>query len=277
MTTRLTLPTRVAHAGWLEHEYFGYKLFRDLAGSDTYAALLGLAAKGTRISREHVAVLDDIAGICALGDPHIWPLKLTRLGSAYGRTLPGMTIGNLAFESTKIGPLAATDAAKMLVELREMGESERAASIACRMKKGALPGFGVPARQVDERLLALRECLRRRGRLELANWSFVETLWLEVKRDHDLTANGITAIAAALLDCEMGPDQIGPLLFSLMQSVMLGNALEGAAQAPDILRCLPDDCIDYVGKPARTSPRARAASAAASASTEASASDRAEA
>jgi hypothetical protein len=38
--------------------------------------------------------------------------------------------------------------------------------------------------------------------------------------------------------------------------VFLANAVEGAAQAPAVLRKLPDSSIEYIGTPPRSYPKA---------------------
>ncbi len=256
------ITTHVAHAGWDEHDYFGHKLFGELAGKQTYSALLGLAVAGATIAPDVVDMLDDIAAILALGEPRIWPLKLTRLGSAYGRTLPGIIVGDLCFETDYLGPLIFGPAAALFLEIERLPDAPSVvADITRRMADKRVPGFGVAFRDVDERLVALTDCVQRRGRGDRKYWKLATELWATLRASHGLIPNVAGAAAAVLLDCGFTPAQIGPLVFSLMQSVMLANAFEGAQQAPEVLRKLPDDTIDYVGKPARTSPRARAAAA----------------
>ena len=51
------LPTRVAHAGWDEHGFCGYRLFGDLAGSTSIWSLLSLAGGGPRLSAGDAQVL----------------------------------------------------------------------------------------------------------------------------------------------------------------------------------------------------------------------------
>ncbi|MEO7112673.1 MAG: hypothetical protein ABI183_19660, partial [Polyangiaceae bacterium] len=249
--------THVAHAGWDEHDYFGHKLFSELAGSESYAGLLAFAVTGRRVSKDVAAMLDDVAAVVALGEPRIWPLKLTRLGSAYGRTLPGIVVGNLCFETDLLGPMILGDAASLFLELEKIADDQKIIeAVAPRVAKRNVPGFGVPFRDVDERLVALVECVKRRGRDQLPHWQFANSAWKTLRAAHGLIPNVAGAIAALFLDCGFTPAQVGPLLFSLMQSVMLANAFEGAAQAPEVLRQLPDDAIEYVGQAPRISPRA---------------------
>jgi hypothetical protein len=52
------------------------------------------------------------------------------------------------------------------------------------------------------------------------------------------------------------PAQIGYLAVALMHNVVIANAVEGAAQAPAVLRKLPAGTLSYKGHSARKSPRA---------------------
>ncbi|HEX7663304.1 MAG TPA: hypothetical protein VF407_02275 [Polyangiaceae bacterium] len=255
--------THVAYAGWDDHDYFGKKLFGDLAGSTSYSALLGFALGGRTLTSDESAMLDDAAATLALADPRIWPLKLCRLGSAYGRVIPGIVVGNLCFDGNCVGPLPFSGAAAFMLEIEALDTDDaKVAAMSARIERDKrLPGFGVPFRDYDERVVALIECVKRRGRDQLPHWKAAQTTWRLLKETKGVPPNIGSAVAAVLLDCGFRPEEIGPLGFALMQSVMLANAFEGAAQAPEVLRKLPDDCIDYVGKPARTSPRARASAA----------------
>jgi hypothetical protein len=252
--------THVAHAGWDEHAYFGEKLFEGLAGSTSYSALLGFALNGRRISASDAAALDDAAATLALGDPRIWPLKLTRLGSAYGRVIPGIVVGNLCFDGNAVGPLPFGPAAALLLEIEALEtDSEKVDALTARIARDRrLPGFGVPFRDYDERVVALTACMKKRGRDQLPHWKAAEKTWTLLREARNIPPNIGSATAAVLLDCGFSPDQIGPLGFALMQSVMLANSYEGAQQAPEVLRRLPDDTIDYVGHAPRISPRALA-------------------
>lgn len=253
------LHTRVARAGWDEHDYFGKKLFADLAGNVSYAGLLGFALDGKLLSADEAAMLDDCAAVLALGDPRIWPLKLTRLGSAYGRVVPGIVIGNLCFDGTCVGPLPFGPSAAFMLEIESLAtDAEKIDALTSRIGRDKrLPGFGVPFRDYDERVVALVECVKRRGRDGLPHWKAAETTWRLLKDTKGVPPNIGSAVATVMLDCGFTPEQIGPLAFALMQSVMLANAYEGAHQDAAVLRQLPDDAVEYVGKPARTSPRAR--------------------
>jgi hypothetical protein len=77
-----------------------------------------------------------------------------------------------------------------------------------------------------------------------------------LRREKRLEPNIGIGSAAVCLDLGLAPDEIAPLVVALMQHLIFANAVEGARQAPAALRHLPDDRIDYVGKPPRRSARA---------------------
>ena len=64
------------------------------------------------------------------------------------------------------------------------------------------------------------------------------------------------AVAAAFLDMGMTPHQIGAMTTCLMQHMFFAHAVEGAGDSGHVLRLLPDECVSYIGREPRTSPRA---------------------
>ena len=264
--TSLALPTRVCRAGWEEHEYCGYHLFRDFAGKETLTGMFGMAVTGRRLSPELRGFLDDLATVVGPPDPRIWPPKTTRLASAYGRAIPAIAVGALVFESRDVGPMTCKDASDFFHALSDaVGDRlddfdalERATlELLARFKRVA--GFGVHFRPIDERLVALRKCIERRGLNTGRYWLLFEGVASVLRKAKRIEPNFGSAIAAVLLDLGVVPERIGVLVFAIVQHVQLANAVEGAEQAPEILRRLPDECIAYAGAPARESPRAAAA------------------
>lgn len=261
------LPTRVARAGWEEHEYFDWRIFRDLTGRESLAGMLYLAATGKRGDAEDLAVVDAIAGVVAVADPRIWPLKIVRVASAYGSVLPAMATGALFFESATLGSMLACDAAAVLVSIHAGMGVERYDDEALERHIRELvrtgrrfPGFGVPFRPQDERLVALSSLLRARGRDERTHFRVFRKLADVVRAERRTEPNALGGIAAALLDAKVPADRVGVLLYALVQYGQLANAVEGAAQAPELLRTLPEGCVEYRGPAPRVSPRARSKS-----------------
>jgi hypothetical protein len=259
------LPTRVSLAEWDEHLYFGHRLFEDLTGTLPLAGLVGMAVSGRRLDAEQCALLDEMAGSLGIADPHIWPLKVTRLASAYGRPLPAVAAGALLFDSDYVGPLAIGHCASALVAISEAiggtpdADRIRASTRAYLAKHGRICGFGVPFRDIDERLVALRRCVERRGRHVGHFWRMSKHVAEAVKQEKNIEPNIGLGIASAALDLGFEPRHIGVLAFAFTFPPQLANSVEGAAQAPEVLRELPAEFIEYVGAPPRKSPRAERA------------------
>lgn len=258
----LTVPTRVARAGWREHFHYGHRVFAELAGDASYTELIALAVTGRRPSKEAAAVLDDMAAAMTIAEPRIWPMKVSRLVSSYGRTVPAALAGALCFESELIGPWTTAQTARQLEALSEaVGEDLDDATVAREAKamlaaRGKLVGFGVPFRPADERVAALSACVERRGRADRRYWRLSRALWAALRESKGLEPNISSALAAAGLDLGLSPDELAPLTVALLHHIFWANAVEGAAQRPAVLRRLPDARVDYVGAPPRRSPRA---------------------
>jgi hypothetical protein len=254
--------TRVAWAGWHEHQYYGHRVFAELAGSETYAGLMAIAVGAPRLAPEERWVLEDICAVLTVAEPRIWPNKVSRLVASYGRVIPATLAGCLCFESELIGPWTTGQTAQNLVELAHaLGEdrSEKAiegAVIELLDRRKRLLGFGVPFRPKDERLVALTACIARRGRDGRLYWNLSERVWEVLRRLKGLEPNIGSGVAAAMLDLGLSPEQIPPLTIGLNLNIFLANAFEGARQAPEVLRRLPERLVEYVGPPDRLSPRA---------------------
>ena len=257
------IKTRVAWTGWDDHKFCGHWAFAELAGNESYTGLLALAVTGRRLSRENCSMLDDLAGSVTMAEPRIWTLKAARLVAAYGGTLSACCEANLCLVGDVIGPWPTRDAARSLVTLRAALEGrlsdpeavthETLSLLAARKR---LVGFGVPFRAYDERLRALARCVEKRGRDHLPFWTLQTMVSNVLWRERGAKPNIVIGLAAVCLDLGLAPDEIAPLVVALMQHLIFANAVEGARQAPAALRRLPDDRIDYVGKPPRKSARA---------------------
>lgn len=259
------LPTRVGHAHWDDHEHHGFRLYRDLLGHESVASLIALAITGHRFSRDDAALLDDLATTVTVAEPRIWPLKAIRVVSAFGRVLPGVLAANFAFESRFIGPLVTTEAAQAIVAIgkRVSGLDPSSDAFADQVvsymeAEGRVMGFGVPFRPRDERVAALRGVVERHQRERRPYWSLAEAIWRVARERKKVEANISSATAALLLDLGIEPEHAGPLSVALSQNILFANAVEGARQAPAILRRLPESAIDYRGRGPRSLPGAPA-------------------
>jgi hypothetical protein len=258
----LVLETSVGHASFGENHFCGYAVGAELAGHETQTGLIALAIGGRRLSAVERAVLDDIAVVMTVADPRIWPLKLARVVSSYGSTLPAMAAANLCIERAFIGHWTSGSAAETLVKLREaVGDSvdddRKVSEQALRFLEShpRWMGFGVPFREEDERVASLRQCLERRERTGLAHWRLLETLSRVLLEHRKLRPNIGIAVGAACLDLGYSPREVSLLSVALGQTDYLANAVEGASRATPILRKLPSEVVRYVGREKRKSPR----------------------
>ena len=257
------IATRV---GWSipgDHYWFGRRFGSEVAGQASVGQLLAHAVGSETLTPEALAVLDDLSSVMSVADPRIWPLKLGRLVASYGGGMAAVAAVGLAFDSDFIGPWTCGQAAQLLVDLRdELGAEVHAEEAVERVMRRRfeqrirLIGFGVPARAEDERVVALRACLGRRGREQMTHWRLLETLSAVLFRTRKLRPNIGLGVAAASLDAGFAPAQIGYLAVALMQNVIMANAVEGAAQAPAVLRKMPAATLSYKGAAPRRSPRA---------------------
>ncbi|MBI4818027.1 MAG: hypothetical protein HY791_17325 [Deltaproteobacteria bacterium] len=252
------IPTRVARAGVTEHWFCGHRVLGELAGNETAMGMLGLAIGGRRLDPNEREALDHLSVVITMADPRIWPLKISRLVSAYGRAAVAVGAANLYQDQGIIGPAVVREAGFLLEALgREVelgGEVEQAAR---RLVNSGirLGGFGVPMRPVDERLAALVPRIEALGRTKLKYWRFMQALTPIVKGAKDLEPNIAIGAAALMMDMGMSPKQASLLTLAMVQASFFGNALEGAEQAPEVLRRLPDEFVTYLGRGPRRSPR----------------------
>lgn len=257
-----TVYTHLGRAGFGDYDHFGLRVFRDLAGNTSYLGLIAFAITGRRLTRADEALLDDLAVSSHVPEPRVWPMKLARVGASLGRAMPGFLCASVVLDSDVLGGRVAEDAAATLVELRAhlsatQDDDQAISSFVAQHKR--LIGFGVPFREVDERVVSVRACLARRGRLDGPYWVLAERFWRVVKQERGVAANIISAMAALCLDLGLQPREIAPLAAVLLQPTLLANAVGGAVESPDVLRCLPPGAIRYVGPAPRESPRSRAA------------------
>jgi hypothetical protein len=258
---RPVIVTRVAHAGVDDHRFFGHGALEDLLGHETQTGLLGLGILGRRLAPDERELLDAMGVSLMAADPRIWPLKLGRLVASYGEMLAGYAAGQLAMIGPKVGARTTTAAAEHLIRLRTLiGEERDEAVVASHIEayirtEARLEGYGVPLREKDERLEALRPYMVRTGRAERPYWRLQETLSATLRKSRPVEPNIIIGIAAGLLDMGCNPAQAGALATFLIDQCFVGNTFEAAQQMSPDARRLPDACIDYVGRAPRRSPR----------------------
>ena len=263
MNPALSVTTHCAHWGWEEHRYFGYEVFGELIGEETFTGLSALAVLGRRLPPACCALLDDTAVALTLADPRIWPLKLTRLVASYGGIVPAAAAGLMIQEGARIGPWTTLQAATLLSKFKDslgahLDDPVRVRSVVQEYldEHHFVWGFGTPFRPRDERLVALIERVRVHERDTLPHWRTMLAVSEVVRAQRKTEPNVGLAVAALLLDMGLSDREIGPLTTTLMQHMFFANAVEGAQDPPAFLRELPEEHLEYVGKAARTSPRA---------------------
>jgi len=258
MTENSHLITKVGHAGWEDHRHFGYSLFEELAGNVSSTGLIVLAATGETRDEDQCQMLDDVAAVLTVADPRIYPLKLVRLATAYGDPLAGLSVAIAAMQGAIVGPQIAQDAAFFLCEVAdELGDESLESSSLPRIisdhfqLRGRVSGFGVPFRQVDERAKALATRVSSRGRADGRYWKLQSAISEIVLKSMNLACNVGLPVAGLSLDMGFRPEHLSALYTGLTINVFLANAVEGAAQAPAVLRRLPETSVEYTGKPGR--------------------------
>lgn len=268
----LTQKTRSGHWGWDEHRYFGHRVFGELTGKQSLTGIVALSVLRRRLPPEDVAVLDDMAGVVTLADPRIWPLKLTRLIASYGVAIPAVAAGLLMEEGARIGPSTGVGAAEVLMQFHERiaGRVDDRAHVRAVVSEylaehSFVWGFGTPYRSRDERYVAFRQCLQRRGRDQRPYFRTMEAVAEVVRAERKAEPNIGAAVAAMSLDMGLSPSEVGVLSAVMMQHMFFGHAVEEASAPSALLAKLPDDYVRYRGRKARTSPRAAAEASSGSA------------
>jgi hypothetical protein len=234
----------------------------DITGTLPYWSLVALAVGHPGLDDDACAVLDALSVASSAADPRIWPLKAVRLGSAYGSAMLGMTAGLLVTDGVH-GPRICTGAATWIAAVvAEVGLAPSDDALARALEPWfarhvfPLPGLGVAARDVDERVVAFSDWCARTSRRPGAHWELLRRIEAIAIRERKTPMNITGAAAAILLDLGFAPAQMHLPAVMLVMPCFVANAAEGAAQAPEVLRTLPAASVRYVGVPPRRSPRA---------------------
>ena len=259
-TERPPISRRVALAGWTEHDYFGYRVFRELCGESSLAELLLMSLTGRRPSPQHVAMAQDLAGAFTLADPRVPPLKLARLVASFGDATAGTCAGVLSTSGARIGPAVSEPAAHLLLDARDaLGRTPTPSAtrtwLEARLAEASgLPGFGIPFRGADERVTVIRRQLERRGMADGTFVGLADALARAAADLRDLPCNVTLYTAAVGLDMGLVPAAIALLGACLSLHCFSSNAFEGAEQRDPALQRLPPDLVDYQGPPPRPWP-----------------------
>ena len=186
-------------------------------------------------------------------DARIWPLKLCRLLSSHGSEVVGFFGAQVIMTGRTMGPGIATPCAKGLVFVAERAGDDAtdeqllsAFDAFCAQNDGRFMGFGVPFREKDERLLAMRGWVEDSKLASGRFWRLAERLSAALDRRSPLEPNIALGLTALLLDINVPPERCGLAATLLISHVFAAHALE-ASQTDGDLRSLPVRCIDYRG------------------------------
>jgi hypothetical protein len=211
-------------------------------------------------------MLDEVATGALAPDPRIWPLKISRVGAAFGSAYTGLCVGVFPMERARLGPTAGRAVADFFVDLRRRldpepwGRDALSRIITQQLQQGGrVPGYGVSHRRADERLEMLSRTVRKYERADMPYWRLFRACSEVLKQARGLPPNLASGWAAMLLDLGYAPEQIEIIPLVFLFPNFLANAVEGAKQAPSALRKMPTACIEYVGPAPRRSPRSMAA------------------
>jgi hypothetical protein len=262
MSSVESIITHCAHWGYDEHQYFGHAVFQELLGHETLTGLTALSVIGKRLRRDALEVLDDAAAALTLADPRIWPLKLTRTLASYGGSIAGVAAGLLVQEDSRIGPWTVQKSAELLAQWHQDSfvSGVRLESVVGDYLDAHhfVWGFGTPFREQDERLIAFERRIRLRERDGLTFWRLFQDAGRMVHLARKTPPNMGMGVAAALLDLGVRPEETGALATALMSHMFMANGIEGAKNAPAVLRCLPTSAVRYKGRAPRPSPASSA-------------------
>lgn len=232
----------------------------ELAGRLGLWNTVSLSIGGPSLDPVDVAVLDAVTTSSLAADPRIWPMKLTRLTSAYGDPITGMCAAMSALSRAPMGSRPVEATARFLVDLSaRLERGHRLADELERIREEGrpIPGFGVPSRKSDERVVALRSCLVELKRDRGPYWTLVDQICAQISTSQrSLPVNLAAAMSATLLDVGFTAEQVLPVATMVLLPNFLANAYEGAQQAPAVLKRLPDHVVEYMGPGPRRSPRA---------------------
>lgn len=255
-----TLTTRVARALAGDNSFFGHRVNRDLLATETMSSVAGLAVGGPRLRGEDLRLLDELAVAVTVADPRIWPLKVTRVAGAYGSKFAAYAAGNLCMDGALMSVELCRNTAERLLSLAPVARQLDDAALSRHLNEAwperRPPGFGVPGRAQDERVVGLSARMHAEGRQPRPYFRLFERVAELMRRERRLEANLTLVFGAIALDLGFSPPQIGALAWATAQNAFLANAVEGAEQAPPVLQVLPQDVLRYEGPGPRVSPRA---------------------
>lgn len=258
--------TSLARAALETAHFRGYDVMEELLGEDHWS-MVSLALGGRRLTPEECSLCELLGNVGGIGDPRIWPLKVTRLIGSYGRRYAAIAAAYAFLDEAPLGPNPVRDTAHFFYDaVRDCSSAEDdAAAIARaideRIASGRpVPGFGVAGRGVDERNVALERKVRERAPSPGRFWRIYRAASDHALASHSLQSNFAATSACIGLDVGIEPDVMDMFVSIVVYWSFAANAIEAPRESPEILRRLPPEAVRWVGSPPRTSPRAEKAS-----------------
>lgn len=243
----------------------GFDVMKELC-DDGYWSVVSVALGNRRLTREECRVIDALAVLTGIGDPRIWPLKMTRLVGSYGRSFAAISVAFTLLDDAPLGALPPRAAAELFVGAAQRSKTpaDDAVNIAAMLDETLeagkmVPAFGVAGREHDERNTTFHEWYRQNVQTPGRYYTLYLAAVDHMERQHGLKPNFAGPTASIALDFGFEPANIPELISFFLYWAFAANALESRRESPEILRKLPADVVNYVGPPPRQSPRALAA------------------
>lgn len=255
----MTIRTSVGCAAHGENLFRGHRVPELLRGGHGFWSLMSLAVGHRALTQDEAQFVDELGVAINASDPRIWPLKSAWLVSCHGSAWAGVGALMSWLERAAVGPWAVGEAARTWPRMESVVERGPAAILEwCHERKRTgerIPGLGVAGRTEDERLPLVTATARKFGR-DSGRFYCVFDAVEQALRTSRLRANAAGGYAACLLDLGYSPEQIGWMSQPGLTLSIVANAIEASVLGPEELRQLPVSAVRYVGRSARTSPRA---------------------
>ncbi len=240
----------------------GFDVYRDLVGDDFWS-LFSVAIGSRRLTPDECAACDALSSM-AIGDPRIWPMKVARLISAYGHAFSGVATAFAILDRAPMGAWPVRGATRFFQEITSAGppdsdaERMRSAMDARLGGGGRIEGFGVPARDQDERNSVLETAIAQIWTPPRRHWALYLEARAHARKRWGLEANLASCVAAIASDLGYDPPQASMFTTAFVYWGIAGNALAGTIESPERVREIPVEFVEWVGSPPRKSPRALA-------------------
>jgi hypothetical protein len=121
---------------------------------------------------------------------------------------------------------------------------------------GAAPGFGLLYGPTDPRFDALLRQAGQRGRADLPFADLCQRA-ARLARRRGIEPHAFVAVCALFLDLDLAPEHVGLIATLSLFHLGIAHAAESALRPEPALQKVAPELVRYVGRPPRTSPRAR--------------------